>query len=135
MLFEFNTNIYDDELQTNKTYEIYDIEEGFTKGNMFKNIYSEYKNYKPGTIKIKNEKEAMLVKLMMLDFAINDLNLYLSLNPQDKETYQLFTKCSLAYNKLQMEYEKKYQVLQVNNDTFGKYSYNSSPWPWEGYYV
>ncbi len=36
------------------------------------------------------------------------------------------------YQKCLEEYEKKYQVLEVCHDTFGKYTYNSNPWPWEG---
>lgn len=96
-----------------------------------KNIIG-YKDYKPAKITVKNEREALLIKIMMLDFAINDLNLYLALNPDCKEKYEMFTKYSLMYQKCLEEYEKKYQVLEVCHDTFGKYTYNSNPWPWEG---
>ena len=140
MLFEFNTNMYEKDtyekdMYTKEAPETFDLEEGFVKGNMFKNLYDEYKDYKPYTIKVKTERESMLVKLMMLDFAINDLNLYLEIYPDDKECYQLFTKYCLAYEKLLHEYEKKYQVLDVNHDTFGKYTWFKNPWPWEGNYV
>ena len=80
MLFEFNTNIYDE----NKK-DTYEIDEGFVKGNLFRDEYESYKNYKPAKITVQNEQEALLIKLMMLDFAINDLNLYLALNPDCKE--------------------------------------------------
>ena len=127
MLFEFNTNIYD-----NKLDETFEIDEGFVKGNLFKDEYIGYKDYKPAKITVKNEREALLIKLMMLDFAINDVNLYLALNPDCKEKYEMFTKYSLMYQKCLEEYERKYQVLEVCHDTFGKYTYNSNPWPWEG---
>ena len=94
MLFEFNTNIYD-----NKLDETFEIDEGFVKGNLFKDEYIGYKDYKPAKITVKNEREALLIKLMMLDFAINDLNLYLALNPDCKEKYEMFTKYSLMYQK------------------------------------
>ena len=123
MLFEFNTNIYD-----NKSDETFEIDEGFVKGNLFKDEYIGYKDYKPAKITVKNEREALLIKIMMLDFA----NLYLALNPDCKEKYEMFTKYSLMYQKCLEEYEKKYQVLEVCHDTFGKYTYNSNPWPWEG---
>lgn len=42
MLFEFVTDI-----QENKNSQIYDLSEGFTKGNMFVNLYDPYKNYTP----------------------------------------------------------------------------------------
>ena len=38
MLFEFNTNIYD-----NKSDETFEIDEGFVKGNLFKDEYIGYK--------------------------------------------------------------------------------------------
>lgn len=135
MLFEFNTNIYDNDIYDKETLETYDLEEGFLKGNMFRSLYDEYKNYKPQNLKINNEKESMLVKLMMLDFAINDLNLYLDIYPNDKECYQLFTKYSLMYEKVLHEYEKKYQVINLVDDTFGKYTWLDKPWPWEDKYV
>ena len=102
MLFEFNTNIYD-----NKSDETFEIDEGFVKGNLFKDEYIGYKDYKPAKITVKNEREALLIKIMMLDFAINDLNLYLALNPDCKEKYEMFTKYSLMYQKCLEEYEKK----------------------------
>ena len=86
-------------------------------------------------IKAQNEREALLFNIYKLDFAINDLNLYLALNPDDKSVYQLFTKYCLMYRKCVEEYEKKYQVLELTDDTFGKYTWGSNPWPWEGEYV
>lgn len=130
MLFEFETNIYD-----NPRSKVYDLEEGFKKGNMFPDLYDEYKNYKPLPLKAKNEREALLLKIFELDFAINDLNLHLAINPDDKEIYQLFTKYCLIYDKCLKEYEKRYQVLELTHDTFGKYTWGSNPWPWEDEYV
>lgn len=130
MLFEFETNIYE-----RPKNDILDLDDGFTKGNMFADIYDEYKDYKPKMIKAQNEREALLFNIYKLDFAINDLNLYLALNPDDKSVYQLFTKYCLMYRKCVEEYEKKYQVLELTDDIFGKYTWGSNPWPWEGEYV
>ena len=57
-------------------FDTCEIDEGFVKGNLFRDEYDSYKNYKPVKITVQNEQDALLVKLMMLDFAINDLNLY-----------------------------------------------------------
>ena len=70
MLFEFNTNIYD-----NKSDETFEIDEGFVKGNLFKDEYIGYKDYKPAKITVKNEREALLIKIMIL----SNLFLFLSL--------------------------------------------------------
>lgn len=130
MLFEFETNIT--ELEKKKKYN---LEEGFIKGNMFDAEYDSYKNFKPAKIITKNEREALLLKLMMLDFCVNDLNLYLAINPDDQEAYEEFKRYSLAYQQHLLEYEKKYQVLELTHDTYGKYTWGSNPWPWEDNYV
>lgn len=51
-------------------------------GNMFKNIYSKYKNhvYK---LKINNKKDELLYIIQMHIFALKDLGLYLDINPND----------------------------------------------------
>ena len=63
MLFEFVTDI-----QENKNSQIYDLSEGFTKGNMFVNLYDPYKNYTPREIKPQTERQALLDKIYKLCF-------------------------------------------------------------------
>ena len=136
MLFEFVTDI-----QENKNSQIYDLSEGFTKGNMFVNLYDPYKNYTPREIKPQTERQALLDKIYKLCFAINDLNLYLDTHPNDSAAYELFKKYSLMYDKCSAEYESKYQVLELTHDTYGKYTWINNPWPWnnmtkeDSYYV
>ena len=67
-------------------------EEGFLKGNLMKDEYVPYKNLTYCKLTPQNEQEALLLKLMAYSFAINDLNLYLDLNPKDQSTYELFKK-------------------------------------------
>lgn len=131
MLFEFDTNIFN----TKTEPKIYEPIEGFTKGNMFPNLYNQYKNYEPITYVPKNEREDLLNKIYTLCFAINDLNLYLDTHPQDEAAYDLFKKYCLMYDKCTHEYEKLYQVLELTHDTNGTYTWTSKPWPWEGYNV
>lgn len=128
MLFEIESTITKVHEKEN---ELYDLEDGFIRGNMFKKLYEGYKNYCPSRIETKDEKTHDLLIIMMLDFALNDLNLYLDLNPNDHETYEVFKEYSLYYKKMLLDYEKKYQVLCLTDDTFGKYTWISNPWPWE----
>ena len=64
--------------------------EGFIKGNMFSNLYSEYKNYKPQRLNPKNEQEKMLYELDSISFAAHELNLYLDMHPEDQSMVTLF---------------------------------------------
>lgn len=130
MLFEFDTNIFD----TKNTTEIYDLNEGFTKGNMFPHLYDQYKNYEPMPIKPKNEREMLLDKIYKLCFALNDLNLYLDTHRDDQAAYGLFKNYAEMYDKVVKEYENKYQVLELTHDIYGKYTWINNPWPWEDKY-
>lgn len=126
MLFDFETNIYEKPIS-----KLYDLDEGFTKGNMFPELYDTYKDYKPKTLKPKTEREALLYSIDKLCFAINDLNLYLDVYPDDKDAYETFKKYCMLYDRCLEEYESKYQVLNLSHDVYGKYTWISNPWPWE----
>lgn len=130
MLFEFI-----EKPDNKKDTILYDESTGLEKGNMFKNLYSPYKNYEPKELIPKTEREALLYNILKLSFALNDLNLYLDIHHDDERVYQVFMECANALKRCVEEYEKKYQVLELCHDTFGKYTWISNPWPWEDYYV
>ena len=83
-------------------------EEGFMRGNLEKGSFIPYKQYTYFELKAENEQERMLLRLMALSFAINDLNLYLDLHPEDMENFQLFKKYANELNNLELDYVKKY---------------------------
>ncbi len=112
------------------------LETGFYLGNIFTDLYDPYKKYSPKKINGYSEKQKMLLKLQELDFIINDLNLYLDINPTDSMMYEVFKKVSLEYDELKKKYYEKYQVLELCKDVYGKYTWTNNPWPWDGgYYV
>ena len=72
-----------------------------------------------------------LSELMALDFAIDDLGLYLTTHRNDKEALELYW----SYIKLAKEGRKKYQetygpLLQTDL-TPGSYQWLNDPWPWD----
>lgn len=104
--------------------------EGFLKGNMFADQYESYKNYSIEKLCPKSDKEKLLFNIMALDFAINDLNLYLDLNNDDEYVFNLFKKYIYEKEKLEKEYEKLYGPLSLD-DTIGcQYDWLNN-WPWE----
>ena len=68
---------------------------------------------------------------MALSFAINDLNLYLDLHPDNKEVLDLFKKFVREEKELSSEYVKKYGPLEVTEIMGNKFNWIDSPWPWE----
>lgn len=107
--------------------------EGFIMGNMFKNLYSSYKNDKPYEIGPMNEQAEMLTNIDALEFAIIDLNLYLDIYSNDRNVIDLFNKYRVQKNELQKVYENKYGPLELNSDALNNYpwAWDNKPWPWE----
>ena len=72
-----------------------------------------------------------LSELMALDFAIDELGLYLTTHPEDTEVLNLYW----SYIKLGREgrktYEKQYGPLLKTDLTPGSFKWLSDPWPWD----
>ena len=84
--YDFTVNILNSDM--NRPFTIYNVDEGFCKGNMFPNLYDEFKQYRPKEPTVSNQREAALLEIQKLDFAVNDLNLYLDLHPEDRYAYR-----------------------------------------------
>lgn len=108
--------------------------EGFIKGNMFSNLYSEYKNYKPQMLNPKSEQEKMLYELDSISFAAHELNLYLDMHPEDQSMVTLFNDYRRKLEELTKNYESMYGPLTVNSNEMENktFSWVNTSWPWEG---
>ena len=119
---------------TNNPYEndLFNPQEGFEKGNMFKNLYSQYKDYSPEKLKPKNAQERKLYELSAICFAAHDLNLYLDMHPEDRSMFMLFMDYQKQANRLIEEYERNYGPLNINSEEMNKsFTWESDKWPWE----
>jgi len=81
-----------------------------------------------GTVTAVNEA---LLELMALDFAIDELGLYLTTHPEDTEVLNLYW----SYIKLGREgreaYEKQYGPILQTDVTPGSFKWLNDPWPWD----
>ena len=130
-----NYNYYDYLYRNNmNSQNLYNPQEGFLKGNMFSNLYSEYKSYKPQKLVFKNEQEKMLYELDSISFAAHELNLYLDLHKDDQSMVTLFNDYRRKLEELTKSYEEKYGPLTVNSNVMEDKasSWVNTPWPWEG---
>ena len=114
--------------------QLFNPKEAIERGNLFKNIYDPYNGYTYGKLKASNEKEEMLLSILMYKFALNDLNLYLDIYPNNIEYINLYKKYANEEKKLCNEYESKYGPLTCDSPYIGDNYFNwiKSPWPWEG---
>ncbi len=115
----------------NRDTNILDVEEGFLRGNMFRNEYVPYKNLTYLKLNPKNDREKLLQKIMAYTFAITDLNLYLDTHPDNKEAFDLFKKYISDKKELTKEYMRTYGPLTVTKTTGVKYNWLNNPWPWD----
>ena len=129
--FDVNMSLFISDVDFNRNNNLLSPMEGFLRGNMFKDEYKPYKNYTYFKLHPKNDKEKMILEIMALAFALNDLNLYLDLHPDNKEMFNYFKKYAEEKENLVKEYEKKYGPLVLTGDKGQKYNWLDSPWPWE----
>ena len=127
MLFDFESDF------EKKACSLLEIDEGFLRGNMFADLYEPYKNYRPKELKPKTEREALLYTIIKICFAINDLNLYLDIYPDDRKAINLFNQYRKQKEGLMEEYESKYGPIVLNSDSLNKYpwAWDDMPWPWD----
>lgn len=124
----FNKCNYDQQVDPNNLYDVYN---GFIRGNMFPDLYNQYKINKPFDIEPMNEQAELLTYIDAYSFAAHDLNLYLDNNPNDRDMIDLFNSFTDEANKVRRDYEKKYGPLFVDASNTFPWAWNNSPWPWE----
>lgn len=111
--------------------QLVDVKEGFLRGNMWKNEYVPYKGMSHGRLKPTCEREALLFHIMELDFAINDLNLYLDLHPEDQKIYETFKTYTKECIELKDRYAKEFGPLSLDQTMSNQYEWMKNPWPWD----
>ena len=112
--------------------KLYDYEDGFMYGNMFKNEYDPYKNYKVTNLSSNTSKGNLLLKIYQYDFALNDLSLYLDLHPEDKDVYKVFKRYTEELDNLVKKYEHEYGPMELDNSNYNDYLWEEGPWPFIG---
>ena len=108
-----------------------DCKIGYARGNMFRDEYIPYKNYKAKEVIPQTEEEALLLKINESDFALNDISLYLDLHPEDKEMYRKFREEVKKYKDYLDRYERMYRPLELTSTYTDSYDYYKNPWPWD----
>ena len=131
----FNYDWYRNSQMNNPSnMNLYAPKEGYEKGNLFSNLYNQYKNYKPATLKPKNERESKLQELATTAFAAHELNLYLDLHPEDQSMLTLFNDYRKKADELTKEFERQYGPLNIASSATvndNMFAWEENHWPWE----
>ncbi len=126
--FDIDLNI--DNINFNREDKLYSPLEGFNKGNMFENLYSQYKNY-VYKLKVNSKRDELLYQIQMYMFAIKDIILYLDLHPNDNIILKKYYEYKSKYNELKNKYENEFGPLCANNVKDSKWTWIDNPWPWD----
>lgn len=79
-----------------------------------------------------NCSNTALCELMALDFAINELGLYLDTHSDDMEALQLYTNYVTLAKEGRQRYEATYGPLQQTAVSLDSgYTWLDDPWPWD----
>lgn len=116
-------NMYDNNL--------FEPDTGLCMGNMFRNEYKGFESYTEDKLIATNDKEKLLLNIYELDFAINDLSLYLDLHPENKNIFNKYSEYVNKYNIYLKKYEESYGPMELNTTTYDKYKWMNI-WPFDG---
>lgn len=106
--------------------------EGYIRGNLFNNLYQQYKNYRPARLVPNNEQAELLLNVGQTSFAAHEIKLYLDIHPNDTSMIQLYNQFQKQTNDAIKAYEKKYGPILANSESApNTFSWEAYAWPWE----
>lgn len=103
--------------------------EALQTGTLFPGLDLPFKAAIQARTKLAN---TALVELMALDFAIDELGLYLTTHSNDQEALQLYWSYINLDKEGREKYQKKYgPLLQTDLTPDQGYAWLKDPWPWD----
>lgn len=108
--------------------ERYTQSEALENGTLFPGLNLPFKRSIQATTKLRN---TALVELMALDFAIEELGLYLDTHADDWEALQLYLTYVNLVKEGRVQYQKMHGPLFQTDVNESGYTWLNNPWPWE----
>ena len=128
---EFNDTFYSNNMTSN---QLATINLALDRGNLFNNLYDPYKNYQYRILKATNKKEELLYNYLSYEFALQELDLYLDIYPNNQDMIKLYNKYLDESNKAKKLYEESFGPISLNSNYLNNntWSWLNNSWPWEG---
>lgn len=77
-------------------------------------------------------RDALMQKIMEIDFYITDLHLYLNTHPDDGDAIAMYNDAVLQSRDLRAEYVTKYGMLMSGQCLSATpWQWIDDPWPWQ----
>ena len=106
---------------------VYEARKGLVRGTLYPGLDLPFQ----GKVNTRELNETPMTQLQMLNFAIQDLALYLDTHRDDQEALELYRSYQQMYQKCMHEYTEKCGPMNHRTPTEGPYRWLDDPWPWE----
>ncbi len=134
-----HTNYFDIPYQNTRTSNLQEVTNFYianialSNGSIEERLYNPYYNYVPRKLNITNDKEGLLNAIRSYYFAINDLTLYLDVNPKNQQAIELYNMYVENFNQAMNQYETIYGPLTIFSMKSNQNCFSwLKDWPWEG---
>ena len=128
----FSHSYFTDEKPKDSMLDLFEPQEAFMLGNLFKNLYMTYQGFSNYCLQPMNQRQQALLNVQIYEFAAHEVNLYLDTHPQDQSMLDLYQTLIQKVAKAKQEFEDQFGPLTVKacqtNDPF---KWIQGPWPWE----
>ncbi len=106
----------------------YEARKGLVRGTLFPGLDLPFM----GMVNQKELNVTPMTELQALNFAIQELALYLDTHRCDQEALALYRSYQEMYDKCRKEFQKKHGPLNHANASESEcYDWLDDPWPWE----
>ena len=78
-----------------------------------------------------NNRESLLKKISMLDFAMIELHLILDTHPNDRGASSKLSEYRMESEELTREFISKYGPLSMKDKNDSSWEWIANPWPWD----
>ena len=78
-----------------------------------------------------NERERLMNKIAMYDFAVLELHIFLNTHPNDIAAAAKLDEYAALSAELKKEFEDKYGPISANSINANRWAWISDPWPWD----
>ena len=110
----------------------YEQKQALTNGTLFPGLNLPFHKTMNAKMAPGGGANTALAELMALDFATDELGLYLTTHPDDKEVLDLYWSYIRLANEGREKYQKLYGPILQTDITEGEgYAWLKNPWPWD----
>lgn len=111
---------------------LYDPNQAFKAGTIFKSLDLPYKNLKMPVLVPTSQKDAFMMEIQKYGIVVHDIDLYLDVYPNDENAIALRKKYYKEYTDLKDTYQRMYPPFDLCSNDINKvpFSWSTNKFPW-----